>query len=528
MEKANNQSSNNSRIAQNSIFMIIRMLILMIVNLFTTRIVLHTIGVVDFGVHSTVAGFVTMFGFLNSTLTSASQRFYNYELGKNGEEGVLRVFNASIKIHFLLSLIVFFAAECFGVWYIENMMVLPADRHYAALFVFHSSVFSLLFTILATPFSSVIIAFERINCYAIISIFDALFKLALILLIPFSGADSLILYGLIFAIVSLVDTILYIYFAKKYVPFLKFIKHRGQNIFRSILLFSGWRLIDSLSYMIREQGINLLLNFLYGPIVNAARSISFQINSAMQAFLNNIITPIRPQLTQSYAAGNVQRSVRLTYFMSKVSFLCLFIVSLPIIFEVDFVLNFWLSGSIPEHANTFTRYLLITNLAGTFIFPICNLVQANGNLKYYEILSSSSNFLSVPLAFIFLYYYNSPETVYIALFIINILNTAVGLIAVKKLMPFSIIDFLRSTLVGGICVVVVSTPIVFVPYLYFDPSTIRFAFVLLTSLLITILSSYFIGLNSSERSFLNQTIGFLFNKFKNNLAMSKFGVFAKK
>ena len=509
-----NTSDNNKRIAKNSLFMSIRMVIVLLISLYATRVVLEVLGVEDYGIYNVVAGFVTMFAFINSSMSSATQRFYNFELGNHGKEGVNIVYNAAFIIHLLLAVFIVICTEIVGLWYLHHKMVIPIDRMFAAEWVFHFSVFSLFFTIISVPYSAVIMAYERMNFYAIIGVIDAIIKLLIILFIPYVHLDNLVAYSALLLGVHAFDFFCYYIYSKKHFTELYLGTRVEKKFFNSMLTFSGWGTFGAFAYMLRDQGINLVLNLFFGPIVNAARGVANQVNSALNNFISNLVVPSRPQVIKSYAIGDLNRTFRLTYSISKMSCLFFYMLSLPICLEISFVLRLWLGDNVPNHTVNFIIIILFTNVFGTLVSPISTIVHATGKMRFYQLLSSSSNVLSVPLAYLFLRVRNVPEFVFIALFITMITNHLAGLYSLRQLISFSIRDYTKSVLFPIFKVMIFSLPICILPYILLSDGYIRCLFVFVLSISVVSISTYYIAFDKGEQMFVKSLVSNFFIKLK--------------
>ncbi len=499
-------SNSNKRIAKNSLFMTIRMLFVLFISLFTTREVLNTLGVENYGIYNVVCGFVSMFAFLNSSMTSATQRFYNFELGKNGKEGVRKVYNASMIIHLLIALVVVIITEFVGLWYVYNELVVPADRLNAAIWIFHFSLAALFLNIINVPYSAVIMSYERMDYYAVIGIVDAVLKLIIVYSLYFFNGDKLIIYGLLYFLVVLFDFLAYRIYAKHNFKELKMGLKVSKDFFKDILSFAGWNLFGAFAYMMREQGINLLLNAYFGPIVNAAKGVANQVNGALQGFSANILIPARPQIVQSYAREDYERSFKLMNSISKLSCIVFLLMALPVSLEIDFILHIWLGDNIPQYTASFIILMLATNTWGSLIAPISAIVHATGKMKFYQLLSTISNLLSVPLAFIFLLCCKDPNLVFWALFFTMLTNHIAGLISLKRLTSFSFRKYLKNVIFPLLPVILFSFLSAFVPYYFIEDEIIKFIVVLIISTLAIIFYSYLFCLNTSEKQFV---IGFI-------------------
>ena len=498
--------ADNKRIAKNSVFMSIRMVIVLAVSLYTTRVILKVLGAEDYGVYNVVAGFVSMFAFLNNAMSSATQRFFNYELGKNGVDGARRVYCASLIIHFLLALVICVVTEPIGLWYLHNKMVLPVGRMVAAEWIFHFSVISLFVSIINAPFSAAVVAHEKMDFYAIMSVIDVFLKLIMVIILPFIKGDSLIFYGIFFLLLTVLNTSFYYLYCKKRFVEIRFGAKVPGQLFKEMLSFSGWSVFSSLAYMLREQGINLVMNRFFGTLINAARGVANQVNGALQGFIGSIGTPTRPQVIQSYSKGNLSRTWNLTFSISKITCLVFFLMALPICMEVDFILKVWLGDAIPEHTSNFIVIMLATNTIGTLVSPVSTVMHATGKIRFYQILSSASNLMSVPLAYIFLRIDNVPEYAYWALFITCITNWLAGLISAKKYAKLSLVAYSKIVVVPCMIVVLFSIPIASVPHLFLGQGFLRFIIEVITSVCAVASISYFFALNNTERTLISQII----------------------
>lgn len=497
-------SDNNKRIAKNSFYMTIRMIIVLFISLYTTKAVLNALGVVDYGIYNVVCGFVAMFAFLNSSMAGTTQRFYNFELGKSGALGIQRVYNASVIIHILLALIIILLTEIVGLWYLENKMVIPNERMNAAFWIFQFSIASMFFNIVNVPYAGVIMAYERMDYYAYVGVGDALLKLLIALSLYIINGDRLILYGFLYMLISIFDFLAYYIYAKRKLKELKLMGNISKPFFSSMLSFAGWNLFGSFAYMMRDQGINLLLNVFFGPIVNAARGVANQINGALQGFTNNILTPARPQIIQSYAKGEFERSFKLMNSVSKLSCIVFLLMSLPVCLLVSSILEFWLGGNVPEHTSTFVVIMLITNTWGSLVAPISAVVHATGRVKFYQILSSASNLVSVPLAYLFLCYDAVPEYVFYALFITMFTNHIAGLVALRHLTSFSVRKYCKDVVIPLAIAIGLSVMTTIIPHSFIDNQLVDFVVVLVVSTVSILGYSYLICLNGIEKQMIIQ------------------------
>lgn len=456
--------ANNHKIARNTIFLYLRLVVVMLVNLYTTRVVLEVLGISDYGIYNVVCGFVSLFGVLNTSLSNGVQRFYNYELGKGGEDAVVKVFNTSITIQVALSIILFIALETIGTWYLNTKMDIPLDRVEAANYIFQFSILSMMFVVLQVPYNAAIIAYERMDFYAIVSILDVFIKLIVVILLPFFNGDKLIIYGFLLSLVGLLNFILYYGYCKRNFVHLKFRRIFDRNLFKTMFTFSGWSLLDSFAYMMKGQGVNVLLNTFFGTIVNAANGIATQVSYAIQSLALNLTLAFKPQLTQSYAQGGYTRTESLMFSMSKISYLFVCIISIPVLVDLHFILKLWLGENIPDYTITFTRLTIITMIISVLNTPITQVIHATGKMKRYHLTSSFIICCILPISWLFLRLGYSSEVVFYVGIVLTIINQVAGTLILRTVFKYSIYKYLRDVIL--FCGLILPAPILVSNYIY--------------------------------------------------------------
>lgn len=494
-------SDKNKRIAKNTLYLYIRLIFVLIVSLYTSRVVLQALGVVDYGIYNVVAGFVSMFALLNTALSGSVQRFYNYEIGKNGEKGIRKVFISANHIQFLIACLVLLLAETVGLWYVTTKMVYPSDRTFAVVVVYQASVMSLLFVLMQIPYSAAIIAHEKINYYAIIGVIDVLLKLAIALIIPLLSVDKLCIYGVLIAGVSVVNFCCYFIYARCHFKQLRYEHKFYRTTFVSMMKFSSWTALNTFSQVVKNQGINIVMNFFFGPAVNAARGISYQVKGALLGFVTNITTASQPQVTESYAVGNVERSKRLMFTISKLIFFSLYVFALPIMCEVNYVLNIWLGNNIPEYTGIFTILVLVITLVDILSTPISMIINASGKVGRFNFWYSVIGLSVVPIACFFLMMGANPVSVYVISLTLSIVMQIISMVILRKEIGIDLGHYSKSVLLPllGVVATTIFIPIVLVHVLPMCP--LRLFFVSFVSIILVAVSSYFIGLNTEERVF---------------------------
>lgn len=480
------------------------MFFVMLVGLYTSRVILNVLGVSDYGLYNVVGGFVSLFAFLNSTLAASMARFYNYEGGKNGDKGYTNVFSIGIRVHVILALIVFIILESFGVWYINNVMVLQEERMSAAHLLYQFSIASMLMTIIQIPYKSVIISKERLGFYAVLDILDVVLHLVIVLLLPYLPFDKLIIYAILQFGLRVLNFLLNIFYANYHFKFLRPTRHIDKEMLKEMFSFSSWTLLGTMAFMMKGQGINLLLNAFFGTIVNAARAVAFQINTAVMRFSRNISISFEPQLVSSYAAGNVGRSFSLFYFESKICFCLILMLITPLIIEVDYLLRIWLGEAVPEYTNVFSALVLIDSMLCTLNTPVSQLVFATGKVKRFQIITSIVNINLLPVCWVFLKLGSDPWVVFLITIVFSVLNQTVCLVELHKLVDYKYSDYIRR-IVAPCLSLLLLVPII--PYsitLLLESSFLRLVVVSLASLMSTLLLLYFFFMSGTERNLVKQ------------------------
>lgn len=507
-------SVNNKRIAKNSLFMSIRMVIVLLISLYTTRIILKVLGVEDYGIYNVVCGFVSLFAMLNTSMSNGIQRFYNFEYGKNGEEGANRVYCLSFYIQIIIAAIVVALVESIGLWYLHSKMVIPADRMFAAEWIFHFSVLSFVFVILQAPYNAAIMAHERLDYFAFLGILDAILKLGIVFIIPYLAVDQLIIYGLLTTSISILNfTLSYLYCKRKFNE-IHLKRIFDKHMFRSMLGFSGWNLFGSFSGMMQEQGINLVINFFFGPIVNAARGVANQINAGIESFVVNITVPVRPQIVQSYAKGDSDRMMRLMFSISKLSCCFLLMMAIPVSLEINYVLQFWLGDNIPSYAAPFSIIILYSSLISNLNSATSNVVHATGKMKHYQFWGTMIKILCVPLSFVILKFHPNPNWALIIMMICRLLGHIVGLFIVRRLVELSLREYCVKVILPLVIVFALSFLISYIPHAFLEDGMIRLISVTLVSLTSVIITLYFVALDKGEKQLILNMTNSLLVKFK--------------
>lgn len=491
--------NNNTRIAHNTAWLYIRLVVVLLINLYTTRVVLDVLGVVDYGIYNVVGGFVALFAILNSTLSQAIQRFYNYSKGEKATYSEQDVYNVAFRVQIILSLIIVVLLETIGLWYVNSVMVIPEDRFIAGSIAFHFSVASLIFVVMQIPYSASVLSHEKMDFFAAVGIIDVVLRLIVILVVPYLIGDRLILYGAGMFCISIINFLLYYIYSKRNFSVLTLTSRHSSGLLKSILSFSWWSILDVFAYTVKVQGPTLLINSFFGPVVNAARGIAAQVMNAVQGFSANSMLAFRPQLVESCANGNVNRSTSLMFSMSKISFICFFALATPVVIEINYILSIWLGNNIPDYTVSFTILCLADMLICSLNAPLSNVAQAVGEIKQYNIIRAIVIVAIVPISWAILELGGDPNSVYwVSLFMV-IINQPVSMVLLKRVFKYSYRDYLKRVIVPCLCYSIPVFVVAAIPHLLLQQSFLRLLLVCMVELSMSIFLLYFVILSNNEK-----------------------------
>ncbi len=498
-------TENNKRIARNTLLLYFRMLFLMIISLYTSRIVLNALGVEDFGIYNVAGGVVAMFSILSGSLSAAISRFITYELGKNNVLKLKTIFSSAITIQIGLGIVIAFFAETIGIWFLNTQMNIPIERMTAANWVLQFSIITFIINLISVPYNAVIIAHEKMSAFAYISIFEAIGKLLIAYLITISPIDKLIFYAILMCGVAIAIRLLYGYYCKRHFDECRFHFIWNKQIFQQIFSFAGWNFIGASSAVLRDHGGNIIINLFCGPTVNAARGIAFQVNNAIQGFVSNFMTALNPQITKSYAAKNYTYMMTLIFQGARLSFYMLLLLSLPIIINTHYLLTLWLN-TVPEHTVLFVRLVLIFAMSESISGPLITAMLATGNIRNYQIIVGGLQMLNLPTSYILLSLGAIPETVLIVAVLISQCCLMARLYMLKKMIKLKIKDYLKKVYFNIITVSIIAIILPICMQERLAENFINFLLSSLICMLCTYLSIYYIGCSYEERKF-------IYNKF---------------
>ena len=492
---------NNKLIAKNAAILYFRMIITMFVGLYTSRVLLQALGIEDYGIYNVVGGFVSMFSLLSGALQSAIGRFLTYELGKGDIRRLKKVFSTSTSVILGLCVIAILATETIGLWYINNKMILPLNRLYAANWVFQFSIVSFVITIVNTTFQSCILSHEKMNIYAYMAIFDAFAKLIICYLILISSYDRLIVYSVLFCMISIIDQLISVWYCSKSFEECTFRFEFDNKLFKEIFGFAGWTFVGSSASILRTQGAALLLNAFGGPIVNAANGIATNVSNVVLGFVSNFTMAFNPQIVKLFASGEYIILNRLIFLSSKFSYFLMYLISLPILLNTNYILNLWL-GEVPQYTVEFTRWMFVMLLSETITRPLMTLKSATGRIKNYQLIVGSILLLMLPISYIGLKMGMSVMIVVIVNGLTAVIAASVRIFLINGDFPgWSIIAFLREVVVKALLVSISSAIVPLIISSFIPEGVERFLITLLTSLIFTLISVFFLGCSVTERQY---------------------------
>lgn len=511
------EETGNKTIAKNTLILYMRSIIMMLIGLFTSRVILDTLGITDFGVYNAVCGVMALTGIISASLSNATSRFITFSIGRDIQEEANRTF-ANIKaIYYVLAFVFTILGETIGLWFLYHYLVIPPDRIGAATWVFHFSVASCFLSLICVPYNSAIVAHERMAAFAYISIFDVSFKLLVAYLLYISPVDKLILYASLLFGIGILKRIIYTVYCRKRFEEVRVRPKIDKQQFKEILAFAGWTLNGNIAWMGYTQGLNILLNMFFGPVVNAARGVALQVQGIITQFITNFQTALNPQLTKNYAANNLERMHQLLHFGTKFSFFLLLLLTLPVFFEAPFVLSIWLV-EVPDYTVSFLQLILVHSLLETISNPLNISIHATGNIRKFQIIEGSMLLTIVPISYICLKYgHSSPSSVFIVLIIVQGLTNIARILIVLPQIKDSITTYIHQVLLPIISVCILAPILPCIAFMCIYDPILNFFVVCIISIFSVVVFTILCGLTSNERELLMNKILLLKNKYGQNL-----------
>lgn len=477
----------------------LRMLLVMGVTLYTSRVVLTVLGVEDFGLYHVVAGFVALLGFMQGAMTNATQRYFAFDIGATGGKDLNRTFNTSLMIHGLLALLIVLLAETAGYWFVSTQLTIPAERTQAALWAYHLAIASFAISVITVPFTAMLMAHERMGTFAAIGMVDVLLKLAAVFVLQAISSDKLIAYAGLLLLVSITTLSQYITANKVLFPDstqLRWQWHPEQ--FRAMLGYTGWNTWGNLAAAMSGQGSNVLLNIFFGPAINAAKSISVQANGALTNFVTNVQAAINPQIIKLYASGNTSAMHTMVLRAAKYNFFLLLSLALPVLLNTDALLKLWLT-EVPAYSASFLRLTIAASLIDSISGPLMISAQATGKIKLYQSVVGGILLFNIPTSYILLQLGHPPETVLMVFICMCIIALIARLIIIAPLINLPKIVFISKVLARAILVSAVTSSVSMTLTTGVSNTVPELLYSFSIAIVVTITTVWFLGLETTER-----------------------------
>lgn len=500
-------SKKSKRIAKNTATLYVRMLLLMGINLFTTRVVLQALGIEDYGIYNVVGGIVAIFAVLSRSLSSANSRFLNFEMGKGNKERLKAVFSTGVTIQLGLAFLIVFFTEIGGTWFLNNKMVIPTERLMAANWVFQFSVITFCLNLISVPYNAAIIAHEKMKTFAYISIYEGVAKLVIAYLVMVSPWDKLIIYAALMCGIQLSVRSIYTFYCKRHFDECSYKFTYDKDLLKELFSYAGWNFIGAGAVVLRTQGGNILINLFAGPAVNAARGVANQVNHAVTGFSCNFMTAVKPQITKSYAAGDYEYLESLILQSARFSYYLILFLSLPIVINIDFILGVWLN-EIPERTTIFVILTFIFALTESFSNPLITAQLATGKVRNYQLVVGSLDLLNIPISYLLLYLGAVPEVFLYVAITLSIICLFVRLFMLHRNIGFNVSKFVKRVLCNCAIVSIISAPIPFLLSNLMKQTWLSLFLLTIVAIICTSTSMLFVGCNVRERSF-------VFNRINN-------------
>lgn len=498
--------STKERVAKNVMMLYMRLFLTMCISIYTSRVLLNSLGVIDYGIYNVIGGLVGMLSFLNGSLTSSSQRFLTYSIGKGDSNEVSIIFTNIIYIHILLALIVVILSETVGIWLLDGKLNIPVNRMPSTYVAFHLSVLLMAINIVTVPYNALIIANERMSFFAYLSIYEVTTKLIIAFLITYIDSDKLIVYSILMTITQSSIWLIYKMCRRKYFPNIRFLKSFSKDKIKQLLSFISWNMFASIAIMLMSQGTNLILNVFFGPVINAARALAQQVQSALTQLYINFQMAINPQITKSYAQNNLKQMHLFMFASVKVAFVIMSAIALPFLFVCDYVLGIWLD-IIPEYTSTFIKIGLLINVIDAISNPFIIGCMATGQIKKIMMICGTMFCMVMPISYMLFTFGFPPYYAYISQFSITVIAFFIRLLIVNKLLYFGVLKFSKSIIVPMVVVTSLSFSILYlINQLFKNDDFIKLVVLGLLSVFSVLSLSFIFLFNQNERRFVVEMV----------------------
>ena len=486
------------------------MLFLMLITLYTSRVILNALGVTDYGIYNVVGGFVSLFSILSGSLSAAVSRFITFELGKGDKKRLSKIFSSSVTMQAMMALCFVLIAETIGLWFLNYKMVIPGDRMVAANWCLQFSIITFAVNLISVPYNAAIVAHEKMSAFAYISILEGIGKLVVALCIVINPIDRLIFYAAMIALVAIIIRNVYASYCRHHFEECTYHFVYDKGLLKTMFSFAGWNFLGAGSAHLMGQGVNILLNIYFGVSVNAARGIASQVDSAIMQFVNNFAKALNPQITKSYATGDKGYMYSLMFRGAKFSYFLVLLFAIPIICETPILLELWLK-KIPDYTVIFARLAIIVSLIQVLSNTMITAMLATGDIKKYQIIIGGSGMLVFPMAWLFFEFGFPPQMAYISVIVVFLLHLVIRLFLMKEMIGMSIIGYIKTVLLRVISTTIVAAFVPILVMFYEEEGIDRLFIILIVSTIMTSLSIIYIGLDTKER---NKLCDFIIKKIK--------------
>lgn len=487
------------------------MALLMFISIYTSRVILANLGIEDYGIYNVVGGLTGMFAFFQSSLANATQRFISVELGKGSKDGARKVFSQSFFIYLFFVVIVLIALETVGYWFVVNKLNIPPERLNAALVVFHITIISLCFTLIGTAYNSAIIAHEDMSYYSYIGFFEGIMKLVIAYMISITSYDRLIIYAfLLMMVVVIVQSSYAVICLRNYAECrIKWIYDR--DTIEKMRSFFSWNFLSTIIYMTKDQLINILINLFFGPAINAARGISYQINGIVAQFTTSIFTSVQPQIVKSYASRDLSYMHTLIFTSSKFSVIAYWVIALPIVLNIDFLLSLWLK-EVPDYTSIFTIWVFVDSGLALLTQSPWGCALATGNLKRIVLFANTAILFVFPISYLFLLLGYSPVCIFVIIALLRFVQVVLMVLQANFLVHFGLIKYFNNVARPILSVLIVSSILPLMVYVNTDNDWKGFLFRASIAVISCIIIAFFLGLTSKEKSYIKNYVKSRINK----------------
>lgn len=502
----------NRRIVKNTVFLYIRMILVMGISLYTVRAVLSQLGSTDYGLYNVIGGFVSMFSFISGTLSSSSQRYFSISLAKNDFKKLNDWFCLNLNLFIIIVILLILIAETLGIWFVNNKMTIPAERLTAANVIFQLSLLGFCCNLVNIPYLALIIAYEKMKAFAYIGILEAFSKLVIVAILYFVSADKLILYGILVLLMNVSITLFYIVYVSRKISHTRYYLYWNMAEITELASFSSWHLLGTISVVLRGQGINVLLNVFFNPVVNAARAIAFQIESAVMQLQNNFFMALKPQIYKLYAVHDYSQLHILIVKSTQICFFFTSILSIPLLFELEKVLDLWLV-EVPEHTKSFTILVLVNGMIDSMSGPMITPILATGKIRNFYLFTGNLIILTLPVSYVALHYGYSSESVFVVTIVFSVLAMMCRMYFLHRLIEISFLKYTVEIIKLFSTTIVICINIMLLRYVMHD-NVIRFVAVIIFSSMLHLIMYYSFVISDNERKALNGYVGKFCDKIR--------------